>query len=57
MDTGSYRLIAKRGDGQLRDVELYDMRRGRDPLDDLAPRNRELVERIMKSIPIPATKH
>ncbi|MHC5062971.1 MAG: sulfatase-like hydrolase/transferase [Planctomycetota bacterium] len=48
--TESYRLITS-GEGVERQVELYDMRTGPDPLLDLAPARPKQVQRMLGMIP------
>ncbi len=48
--TANYRLISS-GEGEERQVELYDMRAGPDPLVDLAPARPKQVARMLAMIP------
>ena len=49
--TVDHRLIATRTAGEFTDVELYDLRVGRDPLQDLAPTRPALVDRLLFELP------
>ena len=50
--TKNHRLIATRKDGQLRNVELYDLAAGPDPTADVSADAPEVVERLLKYVPV-----
>ena len=54
--TTTHRLIARHGEEEPRDIELYDMRLGPDPLENLAPRELETTERLRKLLALPAER-
>ena len=49
--TKTHRLIARTNKGEPSAVELYDMREGPDPVHNVADKEPEVTERLLKHIP------
>ena len=51
--TATHRLIAQTGEEELRNIELYDLREGPDPVENLVAEDLETAERLKALLPLP----
>ncbi len=49
--TGTHRLIAKKDGDEYKDIELYNIKKSPDPIQNLASSNKKLVKKLLKHMP------